>query len=155
MQRQPLTRRPADKGLSAAEWEAIEDDLKLRSGATCEGRVPGWCLADPRTGALERVPRWRVSIHHRRAKGAGGTDVPWINDRSNLLLLCGDGVSGCHGWCTVGEVGEARRRGIVLPLSCSDPAAVPLELASGRLVMLDAPFYRQVGWRIQRLGESA
>lgn len=37
------------------------------------------------------------SLHHRRARGAGGTRRPETNSAANLLLLCGDGVAGCHG----------------------------------------------------------
>lgn len=137
-------RRPAS-ALSALEWEALEHALKVRSGASCEARVPGWCLADERTGSLDRLPRHRVSIHHRRAKGMGGTARVDVNDPGNLMLLCGDGVAGCHGWATVGDVTEAGRRGIVVPLACADPAGVPVELWSGRVVLLGA-FYLEVGW---------
>lgn len=39
------------------------------------------------------------SIHHRVPRGAGGAKhVPWINLPANLLLLCGSGTTGCHGW---------------------------------------------------------
>lgn len=137
-------RRPA-LALSEPEWQALEHTLKVRSGACCEARVPGWCLADARTGSVEQLPRWRVSIHHRRARGMGGTRREDTHDPANLMLLCGDGVSGCHGWATVGNVVEATRRGIVVPLSCLDPAGVPVELWSGRLVLLGS-FYEQVGW---------
>lgn len=37
------------------------------------------------------------SKHHRRRKGMGGSRLPWINDVTNLLLLCGSGITGCHG----------------------------------------------------------
>lgn len=39
-----------------------------------------------------------ISIHHRKPRGMGGTKKKEINDPSNLLLLCGSGTTGCHGW---------------------------------------------------------
>lgn len=46
-------------------------------------------------GTLTGVDGW--SKHHRRPRGMGGTRVEWINDVTNLLLLCGSGTTGCHG----------------------------------------------------------
>ncbi|WP_018807296.1 hypothetical protein [Salinispora arenicola] len=77
----------------------------------------------------------------------GGTSRPDVNQPGNLLLLCGDGVSGCHGWATVGDVAEATRRGVVVPLGCADPAGVPVELWSGRVVLLGHT-YQHVGWYV-------
>lgn len=37
------------------------------------------------------------SIHHRRRRGMGGNRSVWINQPSNLILICGTGVTGCHG----------------------------------------------------------
>lgn len=39
-----------------------------------------------------------TNIHHRRARGMGGTSRAAINDPRNLVLLCGSGTTGCHGW---------------------------------------------------------
>lgn len=38
------------------------------------------------------------SIHHRTPRGMGGTRKKEINEPQNLLLLCGSGTTGCHGW---------------------------------------------------------
>ena len=38
------------------------------------------------------------SVHHRRPRGAGGSKRPSTNLPANLILLCGTGVTGCHGW---------------------------------------------------------
>jgi 5-methylcytosine-specific restriction endonuclease McrA len=40
------------------------------------------------------------SIHHRRSRASGGSSDPAINRPSNLVLLCGDGLTGCHGEIT-------------------------------------------------------
>lgn len=39
-----------------------------------------------------------ASVHHRVPRGMGGTRSAWINEPPNLLLLCGSGTTGCHGW---------------------------------------------------------
>lgn len=39
-----------------------------------------------------------TQVHHRRPKGMGGTRLDWVNLPANLLLLCGSGTQGCHGW---------------------------------------------------------
>lgn len=50
---------------------------------------------------LCKVTLWRgqgsYSVHHRRARGMGGSKDPVTNSPANLLLLCGSGTSGCHG----------------------------------------------------------
>ena len=45
---------------------------------------------------LERGRAW--SIHHRRPRGSGGTSLDWVNQPANLVVLCGSGTTGCHGW---------------------------------------------------------
>lgn len=48
---------------------------------------------------LSRPDRGRSwSVHHRRPRGVGGTSLAWVNLPANLVLLCGSGVTGCHGW---------------------------------------------------------
>lgn len=38
------------------------------------------------------------SVHHRRPRGMGGSKDPLTNSPLNLLLLCGSGTTGCHGY---------------------------------------------------------
>jgi hypothetical protein len=38
------------------------------------------------------------SVHHRRPRGMGGSKDPQTNSPENLLLLCGSGTTGCHGY---------------------------------------------------------
>lgn len=64
---------------------------------------------------LERGVAW--SIHHRRARGMGGARDAWINEPANGAVLCGSGVTGCHGWVekhrdVAYETGWLIRRGI-------------------------------------------
>lgn len=38
------------------------------------------------------------SFHHRQARGLGGTSRSESNAPTNLLLVCGTGTTGCHGF---------------------------------------------------------
>lgn len=99
-------------------WEVF-----YRDGATC--RVGG------RPVSGERGSGW--SVHHRLPRGMGGrgpkaapTEGPdW------LLLVCGSGTSGCHGWLESVERAMAyefgyliRRPGPRVPLP--DPLDIPV-----------------------------
>ena len=71
----------------------------------------------------------RTSIHHRRNRGEGGSGDPAINSPANLLLVCGTGTTGCHGWIG-GNPTEAGQYGFVVSLnSDEDPADVPVKHA--------------------------
>lgn len=48
------------------------------------------------------------SIHHRVRRSQGGRHVP-----ENLITLCGDGLTGCHGWVHR-NIAEARASGWLL-----------------------------------------
>lgn len=63
---------------------------------------------------LERGRAW--SIHHRRPRGAGGTSVAWVNNAANLIILCGSGTTGCHGWVESHRA-DARASGFLVPLN--------------------------------------
>lgn len=39
-----------------------------------------------------------MSVHHRRPRKMGGSRLPDTNQPQNLLVLCGTGITGCHGW---------------------------------------------------------
>lgn len=128
------------------DWEQVMFLLITRSGGLCEGRTPR-CLASP-DGQLHRLPRERVSIQHRRARGMGGGHTGDEHVLANLLVLCGTGVSGCHGWVETAERDLALRRGLWIRHDYRDgvlvaPEEYPLQLASGRRVLLhrDQPLY--------------
>ncbi len=134
--------RPADNHLSRAEVEEQFHLLLTRSGGLCEGQGPQ-CLAAHQRGYVWDMPRERVSIQHRRAQGMGGTSLAETNQLGNWLLLCGTGVTGCHGWVETTEAGraEGKRRGLVVMHDYRDGEPVPVEeypliLHSGRRVFL-------------------
>jgi len=39
-----------------------------------------------------------VSLHHRKPRKMGGSKDPTLNEASNLMMICGSGTSGCHGY---------------------------------------------------------
>ncbi len=39
-----------------------------------------------------------TNLHHRTPRGMGGSRQAWIDQPANLVLLCGSGTTGCHGW---------------------------------------------------------
>jgi hypothetical protein len=63
------------------------------------------------------------SIHHRKPRGMGSA-LEEINQPSNLMLLCGSGVSGCHGWVESNRK-EAMREGFLVS-RYDDPCHVPV-----------------------------
>ncbi|MEV8634306.1 hypothetical protein AB0395_21890 [Streptosporangium sp. NPDC051023] len=117
--------------LDRAEWDWITTLLLTRSGGLCEARTSA-CMA--RRGLLSSLPRSRCSIHHRQPRGMGGTSSPVIHSLANLLLICGSGVTGCHGQIESCRA-WAEERGLLVEEEL-DPAQAPLTLHSGRVVLL-------------------
>lgn len=66
------------------------------------------------------------SIHHRRPRGMGGTVRTDANSPANLLLLCGSGTTGCHGWAEANR--EVALEQGFLVRQADDPASVPVEV---------------------------
>jgi hypothetical protein len=130
--------------LDSAEWDTIELYLMTRAGACCEVRSPR-CAAGPH-GELARLTRDRIAIHHRLARGAGGTTRVDAHSLSALLLVC----ESCHIHLETAERGHAYRRGWLVPHArpghptpATDPDQVPLVLYGGRRVLLhpESPEY--------------
>ena len=142
--------------LTRGEWDEITLRLLVRSGGLCEARTPA-CLAAPdgRLGERRDGRVVRYSRHHRVPRGAGGSAEDDQHALDRLLLLCGDGVAGCHGHVESYRA-EAFARGLLVSQHETDPASVPLELAGGRRVLLDAfgGFYIDVGWALPGLEKN-
>jgi hypothetical protein len=124
--------RPADNHMSADEVDLLVQSLLVRSGGQCEGRTPR-CGAPG--GSVLGMPREQVSVQHRKAQGSGGTSRTDVHGLHNVLLLCGTGVTFCHGWVECEERGLAWQRGLWIH-QADDGATVPLVLHSGRRVLL-------------------
>ena len=73
-----------------------------------------------------------ADIHHRLAKGMGGTSNKRIHDPSNLLAVCGFGnTSGCHGDIH-GRADYSKAMGwIVSRFTPHQPAEIPVRLWDG------------------------
>jgi hypothetical protein len=78
------------------------------------------------------------SLQHRRSRGPGGTRWPQINSPANLLLVHGDGTTGCHGWIEDSPI-EAKSAGYAISrLTDVDPATIPVAHAvHGWVYLLD------------------
>jgi hypothetical protein len=75
--------------------------------------------------------RW--SLHHRKPRGMGGTKNPAINSPANLILLCGSGTEGCHGW--VESHRAASLNDGLLVHRNDDPSEVPVVLRYGEVFL--------------------
>lgn len=69
------------------------------------------------------------SVHHRLPRRMGGTKRPEVNQPSALLIVCGSGTTGCHGWLEARRA-EAHDLGLLLHAG-DDPEQVPVALAVG------------------------
>ena len=65
----------------------------------------------------------------------GGTRQSNTNSPSNLILLCGDGVRGCHGYIEQNRA-EARRTGFNVPQFVANPETIPVQYWDGRTYLL-------------------
>lgn len=105
--RQVPIRRPAGTGPTREIRTAVEH------------RDRGVCLrCMGRSGGLQ--------IHHRVARGMGGTSADWVNLTSNLVLLCAD----CHRWVEDHPL-EAYRSGWKIRGRDTDPTTAPVRTRWG------------------------
>ena len=66
----------------------------------------------------------------------GGSKSPNTNSPSNLILLCGDGVRGCHGHIEQNRA-EARLSGYNIPQFVTNPESIPVKYWDGRTYRLN------------------
>lgn len=105
-----------------------------KSGPTPKTRA---LVLDRAGQACERC--WRpinsnMSLHHRRPRRMGGTKRIDANQPQNLLVLCGSGTTGCHGW-----IESHRTTGYadgILLYDLDDPAESPYRDAAGNWWLL-------------------
>lgn len=97
----------------------MRNQIPQRSRDLVRERQLGRCL---RCGCP--IQRGAGSWHHRRTRRRidAHTHCP-----CNGILLCGDGVQGCHGWTHgVGNF-EARQSGLIVSRYVDDPAEILIE----------------------------
>jgi 5-methylcytosine-specific restriction protein A len=80
------------------------------------------------------------SVHHRRPRQMGGTRWAGINLPSNLMILCGSGVTGCHGTAE-SERFAALANGWLVH-SGQDPAHVKVHIGGSWVYLGDEYEYR-------------
>lgn len=90
----------------------------------------------------EHVQFRTVSIHHRRPAGSGGSRRPETHLPANLILLCGSGVTGCHGWVESHRT-ESYELGLLVHQGI-DPAGVSVQTYRGRLLLDNEGFFTEV-----------
>lgn len=74
------------------------------------------------------------SIQHRRPRGSGGSRKADTNSPQNLIVLCGTGTTGCHGWAESNRT-EAFDAGWLVH-AWENPAEVPVALSGIGVVYL-------------------
>ena len=81
-----------------------------------------------------------ISVHHRRPRMMGGSKDSTLHLPANLIVLCGTGTSGCHGWVEANR-NEARRLGLLIQ-KVESAEEIPFQDKS------------QVWWRIDNNGQK-
>lgn len=79
----------------------------------------------------------------------GGTRQPNTNSPSNLILLCGDGVQGCHGHIEQNRA-SARIEGYNVPQFVANPESIPVKYWDGKSYKLNNDGTRTVVFTNQR-----
>lgn len=79
------------------------------------------------------------SVHHRRPRGMGGTKRLETDAATNLVLLCGSGTTGCHGWVE-SHRWDAVLDGLIVPQH-ADPATTPVLLLRGWTMLTEDGCY--------------
>ncbi|MFN2636824.1 MAG: HNH endonuclease [Gemmatimonadaceae bacterium] len=111
---------PMDVELCRNGWHLKFPTSNTGPSAKLRAQVEGRDKVCVRCG--KAVPRDEDSIHHRIPRGRGGE-----NTVENLILFCGSGTSGCHGWTETNRT-AAYRLGFLVHTGI-DPADVPVAVA--------------------------
>lgn len=96
--------------------------------AAAMARADGCCeLCGINVGGRERGLDY--SLHHRRPRQYGGSSDPATASVSNALVLCGSGVTGCHG--RVEQYRQIAMQAGWLVRQGQDPATTPVQILIG------------------------
>ena len=80
-----------------------------------------------------RCGRGGSNVHHRRMRSQSPKAV--VHNLENMIVLCGSGSSGCHGWVH-GNPEESYKQGWLVE-SWQSPEDVPVRYASGDFYYLN------------------
>lgn len=72
------------------------------------------------------------NVHHRKMRSQASKDS--VHNVENLILLCGSGTTGCHGWVH-GHPSESYKHGWLVR-SYHEPRVIPVRDYSGSLWFL-------------------
>lgn len=129
--RTPLRRKKATAAVAAAKRtvakQRAQGQRRRDTGPDDATKALLWARAKGRCEICGRdVNGAPFSRHHRRPRQMGGTTVDWINDITNLLLLCGSATSpdGCH-HAVESNRAQAIEAGWLVPMGYH-PAEVPV-----------------------------
>lgn len=139
-QRERFTVIGALETIDAAHARGVQLDETRRAPKVNEPRI--WTLDDAKAVVAERA-LWRCevcgcslmfcpvgySFHHRRLRGMGGSKRADTHAPQNLLLLCGSGTTGCHGFAHHNRA-FASDHGTIISRSV-DPLEQPVHMYRG------------------------
>jgi hypothetical protein len=133
-------KKPMGRGKGLARGPGPARTVKKRTppkatGPTAEQRAA--IIARDR-GRCMRCGDRTSQIQHRWPRGRGGD-----NRLSNLILMCGSGTTGCHGWAETQQRRAATDQGWFVKTG-EDPAVKPVFTRHGWIVLDDAGAYRAV-----------
>lgn len=86
-----------------------------------------------RCGKAIDYPFGDYSIHHRRARGMGGSKRPETDLPANLVLLCGSGTTGCHHAVESDRL-RATADGFLVS-QWADPELIPVRTYRGKVLL--------------------
>lgn len=130
-------------------------DIRLRANVVV--REDGKCfrcgkqvaIYEPETyhnlPVVKRVAEF--SIHHRKPRGMGGSNSLDINIFPNLIVLCGTGTTGCHGWVETHRE-QAYKDGLLIHSGIGNPIMTPafseyrgcwIDLTTGKYIVATLP----------------
>lgn len=76
-----------------------------------------------------------ASVHHRRPRMMGGSKKAELHQPANLIVLCGSGVSGCHGWVESNR-DKAREHGYLI-YKVASAGEIPFRDVNGKWHQID------------------
>lgn len=76
-----------------------------------------------------------VSVHHRRPRMMGGSKDQELHKSANLIVLCGTGTSGCHGWVESNR-DKARESGYLIT-KIESAGEIPFQDINGKWWVID------------------
>ena len=97
-------------------------------------------LVRDRDGGCVRCGRWGGNTHHRKLRSQSSKQE--VHLPQNLIVLCGSGTTGCHGWVHANPA-ESYEQGWLVR-SWQSPEEVPVRYAGGHMYTLTDRFTRLI-----------